>query len=160
MRPLRFRAGLNRACRRGLLHSLPTRRRHAETPASAPRIRMQENAAMKVKQAMHAGVDWCAPDTPLSDIARIMRDSDVGAVPIGENDKLIGMVTDRDIVCRGFADGRDPTSMTARDVMTSGIVYCTENQSIEDAIHMMEEKQIRRMPVINGKKRKIGRAHV
>ncbi|HEY9548956.1 MAG TPA: CBS domain-containing protein [Kiloniellaceae bacterium] len=111
---------------------------------------------MKVKQAMHAGVDWCAPDTPLSDIARIMRDSDVGAVPIGENDKLIGMVTDRDIVCRGFADGRDPTSMTARDVMTSGIVYCTENQSIEDAIHMMEEKQIRRMTVINGKKRMTG----
>src|SRR3546814_15628587 len=66
------------------------------------------------------------------------------------------MVTDRDIVCRGCADGRDPTSMTARDVMTSGIVYCTENQSIEDAIHMMEEKQIRRMPVINGKKRMTG----
>src|SRR3546814_3567426 len=75
---------------------------------------------MNVKQAMHAGVDWCAPDTPLSDIARVMRDADVGAVPIGENDRLIGMVTDRDIVCRGCADGRDPTAMTARDVMTSG----------------------------------------
>src|SRR3546814_20790674 len=96
---------MNHTSRKGLLHALPTRRRHAETPASAPRIRMQENAAMKVKQAMHAGVDWCAPDTPLSDIARIMRDSDVGAVPIGENDKPIGMVTDRDIVCRGFAAG-------------------------------------------------------
>ncbi|HEY9536889.1 MAG TPA: CBS domain-containing protein [Kiloniellaceae bacterium] len=111
---------------------------------------------MNVKQAMHAGVDWCAPDTPLSDIARVMRDADVGAVPIGENDRLIGMVTDRDIVCRGCADGRDPTAMTARDVMTSGIVYCTEDQSIEDAIHMMEEKQIRRMPVIDGKKRMTG----
>ena len=111
---------------------------------------------MKVKQAMHAGVDWCAPDTRLSDIARIMRDSDVGAVPIGENDKLIGMVTDRDIVCRGFTDGRDPASLTARDVMTRGIVYCTEDQSIEDAIHLMESKQIRRMPVINDKKRMTG----
>src|SRR3546814_13647775 len=87
---------------------------------------------MNVKQAMHAGVDWCAPDTPLSDIARVMRDADVGAVPIGENDRLIGMVTDRDIVCRGCADGRDPTAMTARDVMTSGIVYCTEDPSIEE----------------------------
>src|SRR3546814_11257009 len=95
MRPLRLRAGVNRACRRGLLHSLPTRRRHAETPASAPRIRMQENAAMKVKQAMHAGVDWCAPDTPLSDIARIMRDSDVGAVPIGETDNPLGQDPER-----------------------------------------------------------------
>lgn len=111
---------------------------------------------MKVKQAMHAGVDWCAPDTRLSDIAKIMRDADVGAVPIGENDRLVGMVTDRDIVCRGFADGRDPATMTARDVMTEGIVYCTEDQSIEDAIHMMEQKQIRRMPVINGKKRMTG----
>lgn len=111
---------------------------------------------MKVKQAMHAGVDWCAPDTRLSEIARIMRDADVGAVPIGENDRLIGMVTDRDIVCRGFADGRDPAAMTARDVMTEGIVYCTEDQSLEDAIHMMEQKRIRRMPVIDGKKRMTG----
>jgi len=111
---------------------------------------------MNVKQAMHVGVDWCAPDTRLSDIARIMRDADVGAVPVGENDRLIGMVTDRDLVCRGLADGRDPSSLTARDVMTPGIVYCREDQSIEDAIHMMEEKRIRRLPVINGKKRMTG----
>src|SRR3546814_7204380 len=101
---------------------------------------------------MQGVVAWGDAYAPLSDIARSMRDSEGVAVPIGENDKLIGMVTDRDIVCRCFADGRDPTSMTARDVMTSGIVYCTENQSIEDAIHMMEEKQIRSMTVINGKK--------
>lgn len=111
---------------------------------------------MKVRQAMHAGVDWCAPDTPLSEIARIMRDDDIGAVPIGEKDRLIGMVTDRDIVCRGLADGRDPASLTARDVMTEGIVYCMEEASLEDAIHLMENKQIRRMPVINDKKRMTG----
>ena len=111
---------------------------------------------MKVRQAMHAGVDWCAPDTPLSEIARIMRDDDIGAVPIGEKDRLIGMVTDRDIVCRGFADGRDPASLTARDVMTEGVVYCLEEANLEDAIHMMEDKQIRRMPVINDKKRMTG----
>lgn len=111
---------------------------------------------MKVRQAMHAGVDWCAPETLLSDIARIMRDADVGAVPIGENDRLIGMVTDRDIVCRGLADARDPASLTARDVMSEGVVYCTEDAEIEDAIHMMEDKQVRRMPVINDKKRMTG----
>jgi CBS domain-containing protein len=105
---------------------------------------------------MHAGVDWCAPDTPLSEIARIMRDDDIGAVPIGEKDRLIGMVTDRDIVCRGFANGRDPNSLTARDVMTEGIVYCMEEADLEDAIHLMENKQIRRMPVINDKKRMTG----
>lgn len=111
---------------------------------------------MKVKQAMHAGVDWCAPDTPLSDIARIMRDSDVGAVPIGENDKLVGMVTDRDIVCRGFADGRDPASLTARDVMTGGIVCCREDHDVKDAVRLMEDKQIRRMPVLDANKRMTG----
>ncbi len=111
---------------------------------------------MKVRQAMHAGVDWCAPDTPLSEIARIMRDDDIGAVPIGEKDRLIGMVTDRDIVCRGLANGRDPSSLTARDVMTEGIVYCMEEADLEDAIHLMENKQIRRMPVINDKKRMTG----
>ena len=105
---------------------------------------------------MHAGVDWCSPETRLPDVARMMRDADVGAVPVGEHDRLIGMVTDRDIVCRGFADGKDPTSLTARDVMTPGIVYCTEDQSIEDAIRLMENKQVRRMPVINGKKRMTG----
>lgn len=111
---------------------------------------------MKVKQAMHAGVDWCAPDTPLSDIARIMRDSDVGAVPIGENDRLVGMVTDRDIVCRGFADGRDPASLTARDVMTGGIVCCREDQDVKEAVRLMEDKQIRRMPVLDANKRMTG----
>jgi len=111
---------------------------------------------MKVKQAMHAGVDWCAPDTPLSEIAKIMRDADVGAVPIGEDDRLIGMVTDRDIVCRGFADGKDPASLTARAVMTQGIVYCTEDQSLEDAVRIMEKRRIRRMPVLNDKKRMTG----
>ena len=111
---------------------------------------------MKVKQAMHAGVDWCAPDTPISEIARIMRDSDIGAVPIGEDDRLIGMVTDRDIVCRGFADGKDPASLTAREVMTQGIVCCTEDQNLEDAIHIMEKRRIRRMPVLDNKKRMTG----
>ncbi len=58
---------------------------------------------MKVKEAMHKGVDWVAPDTPLVDLANLMRQHDIGAIPIGENDRLIGMVTDRDIVCKGVA---------------------------------------------------------
>ena len=70
---------------------------------------------MKVKEAMHKGVKWCDPDTPVSEIARMMREQDVGAVPIGENDRLIGMVTDRDIVCRSCTEGRDP------DMVSSGI---------------------------------------
>ncbi|RMD88305.1 MAG: CBS domain-containing protein [Alphaproteobacteria bacterium] len=111
---------------------------------------------MKVKQAMHEGVEWRTPDTPLFEIARIMRDADIGAVPIGENDRLVGIVTDRDIVCRALADGRDPATMTARDVMTKGIFYCLEDEDVEDAIHLMETKRIRRLPVISRAKRMVG----
>lgn len=111
---------------------------------------------MKVKSAMHSGVEWCAPDTPIMEVARLFREKDIGAVPIGENDRLVGMVTDRDIVCRGIAEGRDMASLTAGDVMTRGIIYCFEDDAIEDAVHLMEEKQIRRVPVLNAKKRMVG----
>ena len=71
---------------------------------------------MKVKEAMHKGVDWVDPDTPVIDLAKLMRQHDIGAIPIGQNDRLIGMVTDRDIVCKGLAqDTFDARSTTARD---------------------------------------------
>ena len=111
---------------------------------------------MKVKEAMHKGVEWRSPDTPVSEIARLMREQDVGAVPIGENDRLVGMVTDRDIVCRGCTNGRDPDMVKAREVMTSGIIYCVEDEEVSDAVHLMEDKKIRRLPVLNAEKRMVG----
>jgi CBS domain-containing protein len=111
---------------------------------------------MKVKQAMHKGVTWVDPAMSVETLARLMRAHDIGAIPIGENDRLIGMVTDRDIVCRCIAAGLDPTSTTARDVMTEGIVFCLDKQELDDAARIMETKQIRRLPVINGKRRMIG----
>ena len=60
---------------------------------------------MKVKEVMHKGIDWVGPDTPVTDLAKLMRQHDIGAIPIGENDRLIGMVTDREIVCKGLAEG-------------------------------------------------------
>lgn len=110
----------------------------------------------KVSEAMHAGVDWVTPDTGLSEISRIMREKDVGALPVGENDRLVGMVTDRDIAIRAFGDGRAPASLTARDIMSKPIIYCNAGESIEDAIHLMEDRQIRRLPVINENKRMVG----
>src|SRR5262250_651292 len=65
---------------------------------------LQRRSSMKVKDVMHKGVDWVSPDTPITELARLMREHDIGSIPIGENDKLIGMVTDRDIVCKGLAD--------------------------------------------------------
>ncbi len=111
---------------------------------------------MKVKEAMHKGVEWRSPDTSVSEIARLMREKDVGAVPIGENDRLVGMVTDRDIVCRSCANGSDLDMVKAREVMTSGIIYCVEDQEISDALHLMEDKKIRRLPVLNAEKRMVG----
>ena len=111
---------------------------------------------MKVSEVMHKGVSWVTPDLPLAQITTIMKNNDIGAVPVGENDRLIGMITDRDIALRAFANDRDPASLTARDVMTNGIVYCRTEETVEDAIRLMESKQIRRLPVINDKHRMVG----
>lgn len=76
---------------------------------------------MKVKDAMHKGVDWVSPDTPVTELAKLMRDHDVGAIPIGENDHLIGMVTDRDIVCKGLAqESFDARTARAREFDAAG----------------------------------------
>ncbi len=111
---------------------------------------------MKVKDAMHKGVQWVDPETNVSELARTMREHDIGALPVGENDRLIGMVTDRDIVCRGFANGKNADALTARDVMSEGIIFCRDDEELDDAVHIMEQKQIRRLPVINDKKRMVG----
>lgn len=111
---------------------------------------------MKVKDAMHEGCEWVSPDTRVTDIAKIMRKSDIGAVPVGENDKLIGMVTDRDICCKGVANGHDIETLTARDVMTAGIAFCRDTDDVEDAADLMERRRIRRLPVIDKNKRMVG----
>lgn len=111
---------------------------------------------MKVKDAMHSGVTWVGPDTRIADIARMMRDEDIGSVPIGENDRLVGMVTDRDIAIKALADGRDAASMTARDVMSGPILYCRADQELDDAVQYMESKKVRRLPVIDTNKRMVG----
>jgi len=112
---------------------------------------------MKVKEVMHKGVDWVGPDTPITELAKLMRQHDVGSIPIGENDKLIGMVTDRDIVCNGLAqNGFDLRRATARDVMTEGIHCCREDDDLAKAVRHMEALKIRRLPVINKSKRMVG----
>src|SRR5262245_29100007 len=112
---------------------------------------------MKVKDVMHKGVDWVDPDTPIAEIAKLMREHDIGAIPIGKDDRLIGMVTDRDIVCKGLAaDDFDPARTTARDVMTQNIHCCRDDDDLAKAVQHMEELKIRRLPVINKSKRLVG----
>ncbi len=112
---------------------------------------------MKVKEAMHKGVDWVSPDTPVTELSKLMCDHDIGSIPIGEDDRLIGMVTDRDIVCKGLArDGFNASRATARDVMTNDIHCCREDDDLAKALRHMEELKIRRLPVINKSKRMVG----
>ena len=111
---------------------------------------------MQVKEAMHTGVEWVEPETPLSTIAKKMRDLDIGAIPVCEKDHLVGMITDRDITCRAVAKGADLSKLTASDVMTKNVVYCRDTEDLQDAIHIMENKQIRRMPAIDEDKRMVG----
>jgi CBS domain-containing protein len=111
---------------------------------------------MKVHEIMTAHPHCVAPDNTLVEAAGLMRQLDVGALPICDNDRLAGMVTDRDIVLRGTADGRDPNTATVRDVMSEGILYVFADQDVEEAAHVMEQKQIRRLPVLNREKRMVG----
>jgi CBS domain-containing protein len=112
---------------------------------------------VKVKDAMHKGVQWVGPDTPVTEVAKLMRTHDIGSIPIGENDRLIGMVTDRDIVCKGLAtDGFNASQATARDVMTADIHCCREDDDLAKAVRHMEALRVRRLPVINKSKRMVG----
>jgi CBS domain-containing protein len=126
---------------------------HRSNTAEAQERRL----AMKVKDVMHKGVDWVSPDTPVTELAKLMQGHDIGCIPIGEDDRLIGMVTDRDIICKGLAsDSFDTRRTTARDVMTQGIHCCREDDDLAKAVHHMETLKVRRLPVINKSKRMVG----
>jgi CBS domain-containing protein len=111
---------------------------------------------MKVKEVMHHGATCVEPATPLHEVAKRMRDVDIGAIPVKEHGHLVGIVTDRDIVCRAIADSENPTKMTAKDVMSRDVMCCSEDDDIEIAIDVMETKQVRRLPVTDSHKVMIG----
>lgn len=111
---------------------------------------------MEISKAMHSPARWVEAETPVGEVAKMMALEDIGAIPVGHDDRLIGMVTDRDIVSRVIAKGLDPAKTTAEQAMTKGIVYCSTHETIEDAVHLMDQKQIRRLPVLDDKKRLVG----
>jgi CBS domain-containing protein len=96
------------------------------------------------------------PGTSLQEVARLMRDEDIGSVPVADNDKLVGMVTDRDIVIRGLAESGRLDERCARDVMSQQLLYCREDESVEDVLRNMGEQQVRRLPVVDESKRLVG----
>jgi CBS domain-containing protein len=113
-------------------------------------------AAMRISEIMTTDPELIDPNASIRDAARRMKNEDIGALPIGENDRLVGMVTDRDIAVRAVAEDRDPSSTTVRDVMSEKIYYCFEDDDIEDAARCMAENQVRRLPILNRDKRLVG----
>jgi CBS domain-containing protein len=103
---------------------------------------------MKIAQCMSSDVETVGPDQPIREAARFMVRADAGAMPVSEDDKLIGMVTDRDITVRAVAEGRGPDT-PVRDVMTDEVIYCFDDDEIEDVALKMSDNQVRRMPVLS-----------
>ncbi|MEP6568736.1 MAG: CBS domain-containing protein [Acidobacteriota bacterium] len=104
---------------------------------------------MQVKEIMTADPACCSSDTPLAAIAKMMVDNDCGEIPVLENKIPIGVITDRDIVCRTVARNINPLESTAADCMTKPITTVTPDMSVEECGRIMEEKRIRRVPVVD-----------
>lgn len=110
---------------------------------------------MKVCDAMTPSVQLCTPQDSIRDAAEAMTALNVGLLPVTDNDRLVGMITDRDIATRGVAMGRGPDALV-RDVMTVDVKYCFEDQDLDEITRNMANIQVRRLPVLNRDKRLVG----
>jgi CBS domain-containing protein len=111
---------------------------------------------MQVREIMSTKVQLADPNMTIRDAARHMRADNIGALPVGENDRLIGMVTDRDIVTRAVAEEQSAGNTTVRQVMSDGVCYCFEGDDVKKAAQVMAKHQVRRLPVLNDDKRLVG----
>jgi CBS domain-containing protein len=111
---------------------------------------------MKLREVMTRNPEVVQPTATLEEAARKMDRLDVGPLPVCDGDRLVGLVTDRDITVRATSAGKDPRSATVAEAMTKDLVYCFEDQDVNDAARMMEEKQIRRVPVLSREHRLVG----
>jgi CBS domain-containing protein len=111
---------------------------------------------MNIADMMTRNVTMVSPDASLVVAAEAMAERDAGALPVGEGDQLVGMITDRDIAIRGVASGKPVERMLVREAMTPQVLYCFEDQDCEEVAKNMAEVQARRLPVINRDKRLVG----
>ena len=110
---------------------------------------------MKVSKCMTRDVELVSPTQTIRDAAQMMADLDAGALPVQQDDRLVGMITDRDIAVRAVAQGKSPET-PVRDVMSHELLYCFDDQEIEDVSRNMGEVKVRRLPVVNRDKRLVG----
>src|SRR4030095_12192907 len=120
-----------------------------------PPIHRKETLMKKVRDAMSRDVQVAMPEESIQNAARLMAELDAGVLPVGENDKLIGVITDRDIAVRAVALGKPP-STHVREVMSQEVLYCYDDQDLPAVAKNMAEQQVRRLPVVNRDKRLVG----
>jgi CBS domain-containing protein len=111
---------------------------------------------MQISEIMSRDMAIAAPGDSVQKVAQKMAEIDAGIIPVGEKDRLVGMITDRDIALRAVAKGKAPGKCTARDVMSPDIKYCYEDEKLEDAARNMATLQVKRLPVLNRDKRLVG----
>ena len=109
----------------------------------------------ELKDLMSRDVKVISPEMTIGDAARMMRDGDFGMLPVGEDDRMIGAISDRDIAIRAVAEGRDPGTKV-REIMSEGICWAYDDDTVDHAAKLMSEKQVRRLPVVNHDKRLVG----
>src|SRR3954471_3114351 len=110
---------------------------------------------MRVSEAMTRELRVANPDQSIREVAKIMAEIDAGVLPVGDNDRLVGMITDRDIAVRAVARGLPP-STKVREVMSREVMYCFDDEDVDEVAHNMADIQVRRLPVLNRDKRLIG----
>jgi CBS domain-containing protein len=111
---------------------------------------------MQIKDIMTQGVETVSPDATIADAADTMRNLDIGALPVCDGVRLVGILTDRDMIIRAVAEGRDPKTTRVSSCMTRDVLYCFEDENTEDAEKLMQEKQIRRLPILDRDKQLVG----
>lgn len=111
---------------------------------------------MQVREIMHKGAKVINYKKSIADAAQMMARGDIGCLPIEKNDKMIGMITDRDITVRVVAEGRDPKATSVEDCMSEGINYCFEEDDVQIVSQKMRDQKQRRLPVVNKDKRLVG----
>ena len=111
---------------------------------------------MKVNEIITHDPEVIRPETALIEAAQKMKSLDIGMLPVCDGDRLVGVITDRDITVRGVAQGCDPKTARVQEVMTPEVIYCFDDEDVKEAAKKMEEKQVRRLPVLNREKRLVG----
>ena len=110
---------------------------------------------MKISKCMTRDVRLASPTQSIRDAAKMMADIDAGSLPVGQDNRLVGMITDRDIVIRAVAEGKSPETLV-REVMSQEVLYCFEDQELEEVARNMADIKVRRLPVLNRSKHLVG----